>query len=172
MDEKKEQPIAQLSTTHLTVFDYVSTRYDALIGIGQKPEDLLNPAFWAHHAVKLKPMDEIRARAEDGTWMGHYLVLDCSRTWAKVKELNRWSLGTSDVALTQASQEEFKAFVAQHKIVHRGPHKWSVVRNGDSAVISEGHVQRGDAEKALDKYARAQIGVEAKAPAPAASVPA
>src|SRR6266850_687470 len=95
MSEKKDQPIAQLSPTGLNGFDYVSTRYDALVGIGQKPEDLLNPAYWSHQAMKLKPMDEIRARAEDGTWMGYYMVLDCSRTWAKVKELHRFMLGTA-----------------------------------------------------------------------------
>src|SRR6267142_2245548 len=134
MSEKKDQPIAQLSPIGLNGFDYVSTRYDALVGIGQKPEDLRNPAYWSHQAMKPKPMDEIRARAEDGTWMGYYVVLDCSRTWAKVKELHRFMLGTADVSLTQASQQEFADFIAAHKVVHRGPHKWSVVRKVDSAV--------------------------------------
>jgi len=165
MSESKEKTVPQLAPTSMLGFDFVSTRYDALVGHGVKPEDLLNPAYWAHHAVKLKPMDEIRARAEDGTWVSYLVVLDSSRTWAKVKELHRFALGTADVALTQASQEEFKVFVASHKVVHRAAHKWSVVRDADKAVLAEGMAEKDAAVKWLDDYARKQLGMPQAAPA-------
>ena len=157
--EQNQQQLIQLQPNELANFDYVSTRHDAKVQQGVRPEHVLVPAFWAHHAVKLKPFDEIRVRAEDGTWMATYVVLDCSRTWAKVKQLSLHQLGTADVALTQASESEVKAFAAQHNIVHRGPHKWSVVRKADKAVLTEGLAQKDEATAWLDRHAREQVGV-------------
>jgi hypothetical protein len=135
----------------------VSTRFDALIPIGVTLEQILKPAFWAHHAVKLKPMDEIRARAEDGTWLAYLVVLDCSRTWAKVAApLHAPPHHARRLAQTQASLQEQKAFIAAHKVVHRGPHKWSVVRKADNAVLEQGIEQKDAAEKWLEKHAREQ----------------
>jgi hypothetical protein len=31
-----------------------------------------------------------------------------------------------------------QAFIDAHKVVHRGPHAWSVVRKGDKAVLEQG----------------------------------
>jgi hypothetical protein len=163
-----DKVIPQLPPQALQGFDYVSQRHDALIPNGVKPEDMLNPAFWAHQAVKLAPWHEIRARAEDGTWVANLLVLDCSRTWAKVKQLSFHSLTTADVAISQASETEVKAIKDLHKVVHRGPHKWSVVRNEDKAVLVEGIEQRDGATEWLDKHARAQVGGAAATSQPAA----
>lgn len=154
----------QLGPNGLQGFDYVSTRHDALIPIGVPVSALLEPAFWAHHGVKLKPMDEIRARAEDGTWMANFLVLDCSRTWAKVKQLDYHSLTSGDVAVTQASEAEVKAVMDAHQVVHRGPHKWSVVRKSDKAVLEENLGEKEKATAWLEDHARAMVG----APKPAA----
>jgi hypothetical protein len=156
-----EQQLIQLAPGALELFEQVSLRYDAEIAPGIPPEALLVPGFWAHHAVKLRPMHEIRARAADGTWVGYYLVLDCSRTWAKVQCLSMHRLTTGDVALTQASEAEVKAFIDQHKVTHRGPHKYSVVRKADNAVLTEGIQVKEDAIAWLERHARAQIGAPA-----------
>lgn len=170
MEQKtNDKQLVQLGPNDLAVFEYVSTRHDARIGQGVKPEDLLVPGFWAHHAVKLKPFDEIRARAEDGTWLATYVVLDCSRTWAKVMQLSLHRLTTADVALTQASESEVQAFIKAHNVVHRGPHKWSVVRASDRAVLQQGMEQKDQAIGWLDTHARSQVGgVPAGARAPEA----
>lgn len=158
MENKDKAPV-QLPPNELFQFEYVSGHFDARVQQGVTPAEVLVPGFWAHHAVKLKPFDEIRVRAEDGTWVGYYLVLDCSRTWAKLKELSLHRLGTADVSLTQASETEVRAFIDLHKVVHRGPRKWSVVRKSDSAVLIEGLEQRDAAGTWLDQHARAQVGV-------------
>lgn len=163
MSENQKQ-ILQLPPTDLTGFDYASTRHSAKIAQGVKPEDLLAPAFWAHHATKLKPLDEIRAHAEDGTWLAYLVVLDCSRTWAKCHLLSLHRLTTADVALTQASESDVDAFKAQHEVKHRGPHGWSIVRKGDKAVLEQGMKLKDDAIAWLDKHAREQVGGAAKAP--------
>ena len=160
---KTEQPLIQLPPNDLMLFEEASSRWSAKIAQGVQPEALLVPSFWAHRATKLKPLDEIRAHAEDGTWVAYFIVLDCSRTWAKVKELSRHNLGTADVSLTQASEADVKAFIEQHNVVHRGPHKWSVVRKADKAVLQEGLALRGDAEAWLDQHARMQVGGSAAA---------
>ena len=158
MEKSTDRQMIQLGPNDLFPFEYVSTRHDAKIAQGVKPEDLLVPGFWAHQATKLKPLDEIRAHAEDGTWIANYLVLDCSRTWAKVKQLSLHQLGTADVALTQASELDVKSFKDQHLVKHRGPHKWSVVRKADGAVLEQGMGLRDEAEAWLENHARQHVG--------------
>lgn len=153
-----DSQVVQLPPGNLNEFSQVSTRWDVMVPMGISIEALLDPAFWAHKAVKMKPMDEIRARAEDGTWAADLVVLDSSRTWVRVKVLNSWTLTTGDVSLTQASIDEVKALIDQHTLVHRGPHKWSVVRLSDKAVMHQGEAQKEAAQAWLDSYARATVG--------------
>lgn len=148
----------QLAPTGLSLKEQVSLHYDAVIPTGVTPEQLLKPAFWAHHGIRLRPWDEIRARAEDGTWMGTYLVLDCSRTWARVLQLSFHRLTSGDVAITQASMDEMKAVIAAHQVVHRGPLAWSVVRKSDRAVLLEGRTTKPEAVSWLEAYARNAVG--------------
>jgi len=63
MSENQKQLI-QLPPNDLQQLEQVSLAYDAVVRQGVRPEDVLVPGFWAHHAVKLRPFDEIRVRAE------------------------------------------------------------------------------------------------------------
>lgn len=164
-----EKQLPQLQPNELWPFEHISTRHDARVAQGVSPESLLDPAYWAHHAVKLRPMDEIRARAEDGTWIGYYVVLDCSRTWAKVQCIAFHNLSTRDVSVTQSSASEVALLMAAHSVIHRGPHRWSVVRNADKAVLLEGKQQKEDAVAWLEDYAKDQVGVPGKLPQEAVS---
>lgn len=162
--ETKDKPLIQLAPGMLALFETVSTRHDASIPQGVDPKDILVPAFWAHHAVKMKPFDEIRARAEDGTWVANLIVLDASRTWVKVQMLGAvHRLTTADQSQTQAVEADIETFKSQHKVVHRGPRGWSVVRKGDNAVIAEDKGTKDDAVLELERLARTQT-----APAPEA----
>lgn len=168
MSEAKAN-LAQLPPGNLNEFAQVSTRWDVMVPMGVSIDALKDPAFWAHRAVKMKPMDEIRARAEDGTWMANLVVLDSSRTWVRVLVLGTYQLTTGDVALTQASADEVKALVEKHKIIHRGPHKWSVIRESDRAVMHQGEAIKDGAIAWLESYARQTVGVAtpaAKQPVP------
>lgn len=164
METKQDKPLPQLPPNELWPLDHVSTRYDARIPQGVTLEDILKPAFWAHQASKLRPFDEIRARAEDGTWVAQLIVLDCSRTWARVAHLAVHHLTTADVAQTQASEQAVKAHMGEHKVTYRGQHKWSVVRNADGAVLVQGIEQKDEAQAWLEKHAREAIGAPAKQP--------
>lgn len=162
MSNQNEKQLIQLPPNALGQLDYVSTRHDAVVQQGVDPKAILVPSFWAHHAVKMKPMDEIRARAEDGTWVAYLIVTDASRTWAKVQQLSLHRLTTADVAMTQANEADVEAFKAAHKVVHRGPRGWSIVRKGDDAVIAEDKSTKPDALAELDRLARTQSSPSAE----------
>jgi hypothetical protein len=51
-----------------------------------------------------------------------------------------------------------KAFIGDHDVIHRGPRKWSVIRKGDGAVLTEDIQEKDVAYAWLDKHARAQVG--------------
>ena len=170
MPDIKDKPLPQLAPGDFALFEHVSTRYDALIAQGVTPEQLMNPAFWAHHAVKLKPMDEIRARAADGTWVASLMVLDSSRTWAKVKMLQLDHLTTGDVALTEASLTERRAFIDAHEVKLRGPHKWSVIRKQDRVVVQEDLGTKEAAQAWLESLATNIGGAPAALPKTPAAV--
>ncbi len=153
-----ETSIKQLGpgSDNLGLLESVSLTYDAKVPIGVTPEDIMAPAFWAHHSVRLRPMDEIRARAEDGSWLCYLVVLDSSRTWTKVQQRQLLKLSTADVSQSQAVEESVKAFIEQHKVIHRGPRRWSVVREVDGAVVAEDKVTREEAEAWLTGHAKVQ----------------
>lgn len=157
MPEVKDKLTAQLSVSAMKEIEYLSRVWQAKVEPGVTKEDLLNPQFWAHHAQSLTPWDEVKVCAADGTWMARVLVLDVSRTWAKVSILHHYSLTTADVSLTQASDAEVEAAKAKLKVVHRGVHKWSVVRIEDSAVLHEGEQLKDDAVRKLDEIATKEI---------------
>lgn len=158
-DEKNQKQLVQLPPNNLYLFEQISTRYDAEIPQGVTQEHLLEPAFWAHKASQLRPWDEIRARATDGTWVATYVVTDCSRTWARVRQLSFHRLTTGEVAETQASEQAVKDFVGAHNVVFRGAqHKWSITRKADKAVIEEGIGEKDAAERRLEQLARNHVG--------------
>ena len=163
-DPQNTQSI-QLGPNDLQLFEYVSQRYDAMVQHGVQPEALLAPEFWAHHAVKLRPMNEIRARSEDGTWIADLVVLDCSRTWAKVHLLALHRLTTKDVSLTQSSEQEVQAFVDSHEVRFNQGRKWHVVRKSDRAVIQDQITEKEAAQAWLATHARSTVGAP-RAPAP------
>lgn len=152
-----EAQMIQLAPGSLQYFEQSSLRHDAEIPQGVDPKELLNPPFWAHHAAKLQPWHEIRARAADGTWCANLVVLDVSRTWARVHLLSFHRLTDGQVAESQASEQEVKNYVGQHKVTHRGAAKWSILRK-DGAIVEEGIVDKAEAEKRLEALARKHVG--------------
>jgi len=134
--------------------EYVRTQYAAKIPDGVTFEDILNPTYWAHHARDIRPTDEIRAVAEDRTWIAYLIVVDCARTWVKVQALSHHSLIQS-----QASADDLKAFMDGYDLKFRGPLKWSVIRKADGSVLQEGIENKDTATAWLDKFAREQTGV-------------
>ena len=128
----QERELRQLNPSRMKGAEYERDIHVVTPDEGTQPEDMLDPAYWAHVASKLRPWNRIEARANDGSWYAECLVLDASRNWAKIKILNVWNLTTADVSQTQSE------VLIAYEVRHRGPHnKWSVIRMADSACIHE-----------------------------------
>lgn len=129
---------------------HIGTAYE-----NTEPADLLATEYWAHRAAKLRPWDEIKIRANDGSWYAHLLVLESGRNWARVHMLSAWKLTTSEVAQTQSAP---KSPYADFRVEHMGPHaKWCVIRRSDNEKIHEGAENQDSAMKWLNERIKAGI---------------
>lgn len=139
---QKEKPIPQLSHGAFSLADFRRNHWAAIAARGVNPEDVLVPSYWSMHAFNLKPWDRIDVQTEDGTWLGEYVVLGCDRTWARVHPLRVTRLTPSDIAETQATNENAVKTddpkADTYAVKFRGAKKWSVIRDGDNAVMAEG----------------------------------
>lgn len=142
----------QLPPGHMQEGEFVHTTFAILVPNGVTPEQLMDPGYLAHYAQRLKPYDQIVARWEDGTRFATYLVLECSRTWARLYQLSGHLLTTSDVSLTQAAKIEATAVAKDYEVKHRGPRGWSVVRLSDKQVLRENDQTKANAEKWLAEH--------------------
>jgi len=135
-------------------FEFHALRYSALIPHGVTLEQILVPGFWAHHAKDLRPGDEIRARAEDGSWMAELYIIEASRTSVIVQVLHK-----HDLKRPVASKKAIDEFIALHEIRWANPtYKHRVVRLGDGAILNQGFEQKIDAETWLRKHAQDTVG--------------
>lgn len=128
--ERKLQPMAPI---RLAEADQKRRKLIGDADEGALVDDLRDPAYWAHVAQQLRPWDEVRVRAHDGTWYADCLVLEAGRNWARMHIERVEYLTTADVAITQADT------LSPYEITHRGPRAmWSVIRKSDRAVQVEG----------------------------------
>lgn len=100
---------------------------------GARPDDLKDPAFWAHLGERLTPWAEIMVRAADGLWFSRVIVMESGRNYARVYVENTHYLTTADVAMSRAEAN------SPYEVAYRGPHnQWSVIRKADRQVVHEG----------------------------------
>jgi len=142
MNEDKNTPI--LNPQRINLAEYVRQDWVVNAEEGISVEQVEDPAYWAHTSAKFKPYDHIEVRAEDGAWVAQFIVLDCSRTWARLFKIDYHKLTTSDVSMTQA---------IKHEVKWKGPQrKYAVIRISDSAVITEGHATQEIAMISLKQH--------------------
>jgi len=138
----KESPI--LNPSRINLAEYVRQDWVVNAEEGTTVEQAQDPAYFAHVAAKFKPYDHIEVRAEDGAWIAEFLVVDCSRTWAKVFTLSYHKLAEK----VEASKPE-----AKYKVAWKGPQRLhAVIRVADNAIISEGHSSAEIAQLALKQH--------------------
>jgi len=128
--------------------DFVRTLWVVTAEQGTTKKDIMTPSYWSHVAAQFRPYDRIEVRVDDGTYFAELLILACDRTWAKVHELTFHSLTTSDVSMTQASEE-----MAEFDVKWNGPaNKFIVLRKSDNEVIKKGFDDKEEAQKFLSGY--------------------
>ena len=119
---------------------------------GIRPDDLLDPGYWAHVANQFTAFDTIEARAEDGSWIAFLRVLYTERTYAKVKMEREVFYVEENATLTDAKAAKFK-------VEWKGPHhKFVVIRNEDSTVLKNQFKSREEATAWMLEHEKAQTG--------------
>lgn len=135
----------QLSATRFHLAEHERNVHSITVEENITRVQIINPAFLAHVASKLRPYDQVEVRCDDGTIFARLLVLQAERTWARVHVLEWHDLTTRDISLSQAAAEgeagEPQAAVdkeQEYLIAYKGTHKkWCVIRKSDSAYVRE-----------------------------------
>jgi len=154
MKEQKATP--QLDASRFKLAEHERNVHNICVEDGITRAQIINPAFLAHVASKLRPYDEILVRCDDGTVFARMLVLQSERTWARVHILEWHDLTTRDVAQSQNETSEMVAEkAAEFKVEYKGSHKkWCVIRQSDSAIVRDGEESKAAANLWLDNYVK------------------
>lgn len=157
MEEVKNKPTLQLDGAKFTIAEAEREVFMATMEVGTTRADVLDPAYFAHIAPRLRPYTEILLRCEDGTIYAKVLVLQAERTWARVHVLEWHDLTTKDVALSKddvariakLTEEGATEFLVEFK----GPTKLHcVIRKQDSAIVFEGIRTKAEAYERLAEH--------------------
>lgn len=98
---------------------------------GTNPEDLLNPAYWAHYAADLRTMDIIEVFCEDGLWEASYRVMFSGEGQVR---LSQRLLVSHD----QLNTDEIEELSDKYFVKFRGPAvRWSVLRKSSDGSPDE-----------------------------------
>lgn len=121
--------------------------------IATKYEELLDPAYWANVGHKFKPGCHIEVTAEDLTWVALLVVVDCSRTWAKVAPVYHTSL---KVSKAQAKETNLDKEAKGYTVSFAGQtKKYRVVRNSDKVEVKDGLPTEEEASLWVKNYVKA-----------------
>lgn len=108
-------------------------------------ENLQDPMLWVNIAPNIRFGDEIRAIADDGSFMVYLYVAAASGNHIQVKPFIGIDTPTEELA---ESRSEY--FIKQ-----RGVKKWCVIQRSTGDVILEGIDNKAKAEKELQDLQRA-----------------
>jgi hypothetical protein len=138
-ESKQDRRVVSLNEPRFKLAEAVRNVWVVNAEQGTTVNDVLEPAYWAHVAQRLRPYDHIEVRIDTGEWLLSLLVLGCDRNWAKVHVLHRYELEKAETDMPKAKK---------HRVEWKGPQlKWCVIRNSDNEIIfkemekAEAHAQ-------------------------------
>lgn len=124
-----------MKPTTLREAEYRRTVWELTVEKGIEPKAVLQPAFWAHVAGRLKIGDRIEASAADGSWLYELIVRSKPlgrATEATVIPLNFYDLNAID-AETKAAMSG-----VEYEYAFKGPVlKHCVIRLADRTIVAE-----------------------------------
>jgi hypothetical protein len=114
------------------------------VPVGVSLEECLDPAFWAHEAPQLQPLDKIELRSEDGSWIAIAYVRFCERNYA---------LLVLDRVINMSGERSAPAASIKHRVEWKTTQlRYCVIRNSDDKVLQSGMRSKVDAERWLIDY--------------------
>ena len=148
--EQKPTEVVNLDRGRFAGLEYKCRHFHATIPQEHTLEQILNPAYWSVVANEMTPFNEIRALAEDGSWLAYLIVNEVGTNYARVTLDRVVHMDKFDPNVTD------KVDTSNFRIVYRGEHfRWSVKRISDDAWIHEQAVSRGAANSWLADYLKA-----------------
>lgn len=142
----KREPLID---TRIKLAEFVATDYRAVLEQGTTLDEIKEPKFWAHCAVKLRQYDEIRCIEESGAFRAHLLVTACDRNWAMVEVLDYKQLREQ----TPVEATPKAPTLEEYRVAWRGPHhKWCAERVSDNQRLFSGGQSKLEAETWLAQH--------------------
>jgi hypothetical protein len=139
--------------------DFTRDSYHVEVNNDVTLDDILRPAFWAHHMRKLKKNALIDIVRADGSLDVQVRVTDVGLGFATVRPLRVWE--DPEVAAARAATEQAveahnatdTAIPSEYKISHNARTGFTVTYLATGETISKGHKLRGDAVNAVRAHA-------------------
>ena len=125
--QEEQRKLPTLLPDFIGLAEFKRQDWVAQVGMNVIPEDLLDPAFWAHVCGQFKPLDTIEVRWEDGSLIHHFRVLWCDKTYANVKLTGTEKLGAIVPEKDLASDT--------HMVEWKGVLSYCVIRKSDRQIV-------------------------------------
>lgn len=124
-----------MKPTILREVEYRRTTWELTVEKGVEPKAVLQPAFWAHVAGRLKVGDRMEVTAHDGSWLYELIVRSKPAgraTEATVVPLNFYDLNAIDADTKSAMSG------VEYEYAFKGPVlKHCVIRLADRTIVAE-----------------------------------
>lgn len=145
VEDAVEQREMKLPAGRMKPLEFMMNQWVVVAETGTSRYDIQNPHYMQMYAIRLKRNDFVHVLFDDETFYGRYIVRDCSRTYAVLKELEWHDLTGEDIK---------KSVMDEYSYKWRGPHsRHCIVRNKDGTVMTEHHAEKVDALKWLTENA-------------------
>lgn len=136
-------PIQPFNEKFLKVREFAAKDFNFTVPSGTGPEELLNPARWAHMAGRFRTGTYLHIDTEDGTWAAVFRVYVAGDSWAKVHLC--WLSEILAQGDSDPTPPEFR-----YKIDHIGS-GWRIIHKETGKVVKGGMQTRTEAEDFMKK---------------------
>jgi hypothetical protein len=124
-----EKPILPVKPSEFGLAQHQYRVYNAFVPVGMGKKDLARAGLWDHVAAQLQMFDEVRAVAEDGSWVATLIVT--------FKHANKVLLAVTGFTVLEKISYEEQSGLNKYTVKQRGVKKWCIIDNSDGTVVDE-----------------------------------
>lgn len=142
-----DKPNRKLAVHELPAAEYQRMDWIAKPERGTTLDEMLVPAYWAHTAKSLKPLDRIEVRPGDGEWWAELLVRAVEPAAVKVHVLRHIEFDRK-VSVAASAVEAPEGY----EFKFRGKRAWCVIRLSDNVILKEDEHSKPAIAAWLDRH--------------------
>lgn len=135
-----------INREHFELDKFAYSTHSAFVPSGFTAEDLTDPYYWSHVRALISTFDEIRAVAEDGSFVARLFVQSCSPSQVVVR-VESWK-AFDEAPAAPASH-------SRYSIAQKGRNGWCIVDNEDGSIIRKNLGPQSSAMRELEQLQRA-----------------